>query len=513
MDQIRTALAFVKKQWFWFSCLAICLLTAGMWFWSTSSLKASFQKRHDVIKTTFSEASTLSREAKHPNPTVKEKMDERINNLKNSVRTAWQKQYSEQGEEVFVWPAALPKLRAVADKLRPVEALGFAEGEPVNEKLRLSVSYRSDYANYIRRELPKLAEIVGAVWAPSGGGGDAGGNAGMGAAPGALQPVDGISGDEEEIEPVVLWSTSNQSEIQESRFNWSHHHDRSPTTIELLYAQEDFWVLQSLMQIIRETNQGATSPHQKEAVIRRIDFIQLGRNASAAVGDTIRFSPRTRSGSGNPGEMPEGNEPQPIGPPQGAGGLGEGMMGAGGIGGGPGETAMAGSSADPAHLRYVDTKYQPIPAEDLRSARESTDPELAYLAVAKRMPVRMRVRINQLAIPRFLSACANADLTVEVRQMRMNRSSGQDGSGGGGGGGGGGILGGGQPGASPFGATEGMGAIAGGGMGGASSQDLFPWDVDVEIYGIVYIYNPVDDEKLKYVDEEDVTPDVAQVGG
>ena len=76
---------------------------------------------------------------------------------------------------------------------------------------------------------------------------------------------------------------------------------------------------------------------------------------------------------------------------------------------------------DPAEKRYVDKNYQPLAGEALRAAMTSTDPEDAYLAVAKRMPVRMRFQMDQRAIPRLLLACSNSPLTIEVRQVRVYR--------------------------------------------------------------------------------------------
>ena len=36
----------------------------------------------------------------------------------------------------------------------------------------------------------------------------------------------------------------------------------------------------------------------------------------------------------------------------------------------------------------------------------------------------------------------------------------------------------------------------GGAAGGTQLKDSSPWDLDVELYGIIYIYNPVDTEKI-----------------
>ena len=98
---------------------------------------------------------------------------------------------------------------------------------------------------------------------------------------------------------------------------------------------------------------------------------------------------------------------------------------------------------DPAEGRYVDEKYATLPALRLRGALESTDATEALLAVAKRMPVRIRVQIDQRKLNSLLAQCGNSRLPVEVRQVRIARDPAPVGAGMGGMGGGYGGMGGG----------------------------------------------------------------------
>jgi len=70
---------------------------------------------------------------------------------------------------------------------------------------------------------------------------------------------------------------------------------------------------------------------------------------------------------------------------------------------------------------------------------------------------------------------------------------------GGGGMGGGGAMGG-------MGGGGAMGGMGGGGMGGMGGVDVvadeFPYHEEVEIFGIVYIYNPVNDELVPPTEDE-----------
>jgi hypothetical protein len=164
----------------------------------------------------------------------------------------------------------------------------------------------------------------------------------------------------------------------------------------------------------------------------------------------------------------------------------------------PGSGMGPAVEIDPAAGRYVDNAYKPLTAEELRGSLTTTDPAKAYLAVAKRMPVRMRVRMDQRYLNRLLIECANAPLTLEVRQVRINPgTSGAASMGAYGGGGAGG--------ASPYGGSGGFGTASSGASGGESASSPYgsgsgagpgmggpgtSFDAVVEIYGIVYIYNP-----------------------
>lgn len=214
---------------------------------------------------------------------------------------------------------------------------------------------------------------------------------------------------------------------------------------------------------------------------------------------------------------------------------------------GGGEGGMGGMeqmmARDPAINRYVDDKYQPLPPERLRGALKSTAPEDALLAVAKRIPVRLRLMVDQRKLNVLLAKCGNSKLPFEVRQVRINRPPAAPGAGGGMGGGygggeggmpggggfaggggfgggfggegggglggfggglggmpGGGGFGGGMPGGGEggFGGGMGMGSGRPGMVAGSVTSDatVDPNLIPIELFGIVYIYNPANKEQL-----------------
>jgi hypothetical protein len=181
---------------------------------------------------------------------------------------------------------------------------------------------------------------------------------------------------------------------------------------------------------------------------------------------------------------------------------------------GMGMTGAGAVSMDPANFRYVGNDYMPLPAEKIRSAMKSENPEDAFFVVAKRMPIRMRLQVDQRKLHRLLTECGNSRLTVEIRQVRINRK----GSGGGGMESYGVSPGYGMPSMGPD--LSGMGMMSemssapgyssesnpmtgmGMGMGGGdlSKRTIVSSttsnDLPVELWGIIYIYNPVDRERL-----------------
>ena len=104
------------------------------------------------------------------------------------------------------------------------------------------------------------------------------------------------------------------------------------------------------------------------------------------------------------------------------------------IGGGGYGMATNRTGGDPANNRYIDATYTPIAADRLRQALTSDSPstEDAFLVVAKRIPVRMGVVMDQRQVHRLIAECGNANLVVEVRQVRINRQKSAGGTGPGG---------------------------------------------------------------------------------
>ena len=194
-------------------------------------------------------------------------MDALISNYAQEVQKGWQMQYDRQAG-VLVWPASFTQgFRDAVDKLRPIEQI---PPPPTPIQFDLTLDLRGEYADFIEPELPKLAETIGTFWRASSlgaspfGGGDASGLAGglAGAMPmpggtpmaGAQVQLDASGNPIVLDNSIVLWDPANQQEILMTHFGFVAR-DRRPPTLEVLYAQEDLWVLENIMDIIKATNE------------------------------------------------------------------------------------------------------------------------------------------------------------------------------------------------------------------------------------------------------------------
>jgi hypothetical protein len=580
MDKLKEQLAVVSKYSFWIMCGGILLVCLGSWWVATAKLAQQQKTQLEAIKTNFTAMESLrGSNPKHPNAATAEGMAQLLRTYSVEVMRGWQLQYDQQAT-VLVWPASFDDVfRERVDKLRPIE---IVPPPPTPIDKDLPIRERQLYRDFIADEIPTLAKTIGAEWravatATAGdgfggsgsglGGGASGygssgfgapgmGPGGLGSAGPGMMPTDGSNPAAMlDDKSIVMWNTANQQELLGTHFSFITR-EEPPSTLDVLYAQEDLWILQNIMDIIRAANRdvdGKDATARHEATVKMIDFVRIGRSAMGLAG---RISPV--GAAANAGGMDGGSGMGSMGMGSGdaASMMASGSMGApegggtstmmpmlGGspdsMGSGMGMGGVGAISTDPAFGRYVDEKYQPLDPAKLRSALTSKSPADALLAVAKRMPVRMRFTIDQRRLNRLLAECGNSRLPVEVRQVRVNREPAAAGGAGGSydgmGGGSSSMMSGGgmsMPGMGGFGGSGGMGAMGSpdggsmmpsggmssypggmpgmggiGGMGGPGSAsrpvggDNSTAAVDqnlivVELYGIVYVYNPVNKSQL-----------------
>ena len=523
MDKLKEQLAPVQKHLFWIGCGLIVLVTLYSWYSATSHLKTEHTKLKSEIDSSFQTVTNIK--LPHPNDQTTKGMQGLIEETGEKVAARWAELAKAQ-EKVLVWPTSVldPAFVDKVNSLRPPE-LTVTDG--VNE---ISGEDKRVYRDHIEKQFPNLAAIVGSKWngkvtVSSSMGGMMGGGPGgdmsammSAATSGGATP--GIAQNLAADDSIVQWNPGNQSALLSDHFAFIASEADLPSTRQILYAQEDLWVLENLLMIIKATNEtNGEIQHRHEAAIKVIESIQIGRGA---VSETGKVSAVGKGGSeggtegSGPGGMMGGGDMmgQMMQSMQGAGG---GEPGGAEPGGEPGGAAMPSTGGAMANMaggargtgnladnRYVDRAYQGVLASRLVNAMQGKPekPEDLFLAVAKRVPVRMVFKIDQRRVPTLLAECGNSKLPVEVKQVRVNRESTGGGSMGMGGGMMGAMM---SPGGDPGGGDD-MGSMMsrmmGGQFGGGGAatnpnrqkiadSTIDPNEITVELYGIVYIYNPV----------------------
>ena len=245
-----------------------------------------------------------------------------------------------------------------------------------------------------------------------------------------------------EAEPAheykVTWSKPSQLAILKA-LDWGQ---KQATPLEVRQTQEDLWVYRAILNIIKNVNDGRVI-----APIRDIAQLAIGKNASEA------YEAGMAPGHIDRAAAPGGGAPAP--PPT-----------------APAPGGAAGADADSG--RYVD-------GDGKRLAGTA-----AQTQEFKRMPVFLKLAIDQREIPRLLVECANSPLPLEVRQLRINvtkqsQSGGAASSTSGGGAGGSAAV---------------RDPSTGAHKDGTAPSEAEAYEVPVEVLAIIYIYNRPDAAKL-----------------
>lgn len=452
MDKLREFLGLLKRQHFWFLAPILLLMAAAGWWLSSKKLSAEFDTYKSSVDGYKRQMDDVIGKARHPNRDFHEGMENLIQQRRENVREAWQTKWERQKQELK-WPDELPaEFRQQVEQMRPIEKVN----PELNPQQEIPASLRRTYGGFIKNELPKLATSIGSEWRPQRvGGGRALQSFGSPSRRGESRNEEGDVLDESQI---VAWNPANQG-LFDQRFDWG---TRPPSTREVLYAQEDLWVLSTVIDIIRRTNRDA--PTRSQAAVKEIDFIQLANNVDPPSFKVLRPGPvvgqRSATSDDDDASVPSSTSSEPTTSAEDIS-----LEGA---------EAGADASQEWADLvknRYVNENYEPI--ADL-STLES------LLTVAKRIPVRMRLKVDQRRINRLLVECANSPLTFEVRQFRLNPADDPLGAG-----------------RSQLGVGDTFRSEASIGMSNVKTlTDYQSFDRTVELFGIVYIFNPVNEQVL-----------------
>ncbi|MGD0383433.1 MAG: hypothetical protein ABSA77_07935, partial [Thermoguttaceae bacterium] len=350
------------------------------------------------------------------------------------------------------WPAVL------GDRfIKKVDELG------PNEKIPSELLER--YQNVIKKYFPILYKIINLRHPPetTDTGGGAGGNAEpprqfMGIPLFRRRSAATLAADNADWVGIVDWDEGDRLRL-EKRFDW----DTRPDSALIRLRQEDLWVYETLLRVIRETNKGTTDHSQ--ANVKRIEWIQIGADAIStwlAADQSVFKAAEAAPGAQAQASPSHDTRAAPMAR----------------------DTAAAQDGKEQLLKdRYVDDKGVPLDAD----AKQPSE--------FKMMPISMKLHMDQRKISKLLVECANSPMPIEVRRVRIRPGKGTDE-----------ILDSGTSGtANPAGTgrdysrrtIEGRGSVRSTGAGeGGDEGETGPYDIPVEIQGIIYIYNQPDQNTL-----------------
>jgi hypothetical protein len=401
MDSLKPIITNVKKYHFWVLAAVVLAVSLTTWWWATAEMTRQTESRKRKLDGHFGEMSRIVSVPNHPNQATINAIKATTEELKKVVHQAWKKMYDIQHE---------------ANQLPDVLSEGFKRRfRGLTPGKELEAGDLEFYQNNIRHYLPELWKLADI------------------ALPKQSQP-DGRGNPDQPVEMtgIVEWNEANRKQL-EDRLSWQQR----PTTAEVRLAQEDLWVYEALLKVIKATNGDAST--REDAAIRAI----LGLHIAAEAGGE-----RPKSTSRDDG---------PVFPTLGH----------------AGPAARPRDQKDLLARRYVDDQDRPIDAGE--------PPPYAEFNM---MPIRMELLIHQKSIPRLLVECANSQMPIEVRRLRIRPVAGQTRERGG--------HSGGIPqahGTSPPARHRTTGATV-------ATDVASTTHVPLELYGVIYIFNPPDETKL-----------------
>lgn len=517
MDQLAPVIQWFKRNGFWVVSSIIALTLIAGWYLASTSIDEQVSTQVRQLERSFSDMTSVRRVSAvteedgveetvvaHPNAVTQEKMTEELKETIDAITKVW-KAKREQQESLLVFPKDILGEKTFEYFNQGKTAEDFANGTVVSTTEK---TYLRTYREQIPKQIAKIARHLRAYWkydqelikeemmkqAELEASGDRFG---------LMSGIDmrGLDGedvvDNKRNKYAVIWNEDNQNLWQRKMIEFRDWDDNSgstqdPTILQAYILQQDIWLLEAMFNVIRKVNGEAIT--NDLAVIKEIDYVAFGREARANLGELFEADKRLGGA-----KVPVAGESDLLG------------MGGGEFSGFSQSSSNTNiddgfdinGDPSPFHGRYVNSNQEAIAAETVRSTLSGTElpEENLELIVAKRVPFRLAVNMDERKINEFLAHCANSPFAFEVQQIRINKhdpktvlkfkggveqrkSVAVDGFSGG-------ML-------------DGLDGFDLGGFGGDSfSQqkldELKPspvetrlnYDVRVEFYGIVRIYNPV----------------------
>ncbi len=474
-DNIRPYVKQLLKYHFWLLAVLMPLVLVPLAFTADATLIRQIGQRRQDVESKLKSVEAIERaqaegfpDLGHPQAEWAEQIDRSTSRLRRQILAQW-KNFWEEQRGLRVWPEELR-----SDFIKRVT--GLKPGDTLSARLV------ERYQNTVRQLVRKLPARLDAAEMMQEGDFRGGGRRSV--------PRPDPSRFEPELlaRHLVTWDAADQSALY-ATFNWQE----PPSTTQILLAQEELWVYETLCDAIAAANAGATGPHN--TTIAAISQLAVGYRAALSNptghgGGRVRRLQAAANGMdmgmgrdmgmdmgmgmGMDGEASSGPPPNP----RFAGSsptLGEQMPGEM-LGGGFADEADSADSL----LRnwiYVDADGRPLTAEELET---SPDTKLAHL-----VPFVVRGRVDQRKFDRLLRTLATWPVPIDVRQVRIN------------------------PGATGGGAEINRPMIPQPGRDGSGDGGVRRYDFTVELRGMIALANPPDPAILGIDESGDSDPAAA----
>lgn len=504
MDQLEPVIKWIKKNVFWMCCGFLSLTMVGIWSFASGTLAEQTRKNTADVKKSINAVKRIlsikphdiQRNGGHPNKGTEDGMEKELAATIDSIVEAWEIRKQAQ-EKILVWPKVIPNDSFVKffGQYNPAETFP----EEFTPGLRLA-----DLLELYREKIPEQMiylcgdEVLRTRWNFD---------------PANLVAME-TSTDEVEDEYggsfatgegidlnkyAVIWSDKNQLLWNQKLSVFQNRDDNrretnDPTPLQCYMLQQDLWLLEAMFKIIREVNGGSNA--NDLSVIKIIDHVVFGREAGGQLGELTMPDRRLAGLAAAAGTAKFG---EPLDDDDDKFDVDDIVFGQAFTRDDNDPNAMTSSaSLVPYHNRYVDVNFEPLPADVVQAVitGQGLPENNLELFVSKRVPVRIALKMDERRISDFMAACANSPFAFEIQQVRWNRH---------------------EPGGAdiPLGGASTMIGSAGAdklrdmnidmGVSLGSSETLVSapietrtsYDVNVEFYGIVKIYNPVRADELK----------------
>ncbi|MBN2473749.1 MAG: hypothetical protein JXB62_04035 [Pirellulales bacterium] len=323
MDKLKVVLSVLKKHHFWVLAGIIVAVALAVWATATADVTKRSDDRKAKIDSKFQAMTRILADAKHPNEETISIIEEKDEAEKEKALETWKKLYQEQKDK-----------NRLPDNLTSEFKTFFESGEEIPQE------YRAEYQIFLRGYVgelffEKLDQIRPKGWKY-----------------GDPEPTS------KEMVGIVDWD--GWEDIIRSRFEWA-----TPPGTELIrQTQEDLWVYEALVRIIRNTNEGATRPDM--AAVKRINAMEIGADVA---------------------------------------GLGTGSRG---VGITLPQAGAAAAMKQDSGGRYVDEDGQAL-----------SPGKPGPFAEFKMMPIRLDLLVDQTMLPKLMVECANSTMPIEIRSVRL----------------------------------------------------------------------------------------------